>query len=84
MADERMCESCGMPMRSAEDFGGGRIDNAYCVHCTDEAGELKPYEVVLAGMQHFAAQSTGVSEAEALRMAKEGMAKLPAWRDYSA
>lgn len=84
MTDETICESCGMPMRSADDFGGGRTDNAYCVHCTDEAGELKPYEVVLAGMQQFAVRSMGVAESEALRMAKEGMAKLPAWRDHPA
>ncbi len=83
MPEDKMCESCGMPMRSAEDFGGGRTDNLYCVHCTDEAGELKPYEVVLAGMQAFARQTMGVSEEEALKFAREGMAKMPAWQNVT-
>jgi hypothetical protein len=81
MSDEMMCESCGMPMRSAEDHGGGRADNPYCMHCTDEAGNLKSYAEALAGMTAFARQMMGVSEEEALKFAKEGMAKLPAWKN---
>jgi hypothetical protein len=67
-------------MRNQEDFGGGQPDNVYCVHCTDIEGKLKPYEVVLGNMKNFAVRSMGVSEAEALKMAQEGMAKQPAWQ----
>ena len=81
MSEMKRCESCGMPLRSKEDFGGGREDNAYCVHCTDAEGNLKPFEVVFEGMKRFTMQSVGVSEAEAIKMAKEGMAKMPAWKD---
>jgi hypothetical protein len=81
MTDEKICQSCGMPMRNAEDFGGGRTDNLYCAYCSDEAGELKPYEQVLAGMSAFARQMMGISEEEALKFAKEGMAKMPAWQN---
>lgn len=80
MEEQKLCESCGMPMKSAEDFGGGQLDNAYCVHCTDEAGNLKPYDEILENMKGFAVKTMGISEAEALQMAKEGMAKLPAWQ----
>ena len=81
MSEEKFCQSCGMPMRNQEDFGGGQLDNTYCVHCTDAEGNLKPYEVVLQNMKNFAVRSMGVSEGEALKMAQEGMAKQPAWQN---
>ncbi|MBI9048173.1 MAG: hypothetical protein JEZ00_02040 [Anaerolineaceae bacterium] len=80
MSEDKVCESCGMPMRQVEDFGGGQLDNNYCAHCTDEQGNLKPYEVVLENMKAFAVRMMGVSESEALKMAQEGMAKNPAWQ----
>ena len=79
MTEDKMCESCGMPLRKKEDFGGGRMDNQYCVHCTDEGGQLKPFEEVFAGMQQFAIMQMGISEEEARKTAKETMAKMPAW-----
>jgi uncharacterized phage-like protein YoqJ len=81
MENQKICESCGMPMRSSEDFGGGRTDNVYCVYCTDQEGRLKPYDEVLKNMKNFAVKTMGVSDSEALQMAQEGMAKLPAWQN---
>ncbi len=81
MSDQKSCESCGMPLRSKEDFGGGRMDNSYCAHCTDTEGDLKPYEEVLENMKNFAVRNMGISETEALKMAEEGMSKLPAWQN---
>jgi hypothetical protein len=81
MSDEKFCESCGMPMKAPADFGGGRTNNAYCVYCTDAEGTLKPYDVVLENMKNFAIRAMGVAETEALKMAQEGMAKLPAWKN---
>ena len=80
MKDGKVCESCGMPMRTAAEFGGGLEDNRYCVHCTDEQGTLLPKDVILNNMKNFAMRSMGVSEGEALKMAQEGMAKNPAWQ----
>jgi hypothetical protein len=83
MSEDKFCQSCGMPMRNQQDFGGGLLDNQYCVHCTDAEGKLKPYEVVLENMKNFAIRSMGVSEAEAFKMAQEGMAKQPAWQNIN-
>ncbi len=80
MTDQKSCESCGMPLRSKEDFGGGRLDNKYCVHCTDSEGNLKAYQEVRENMKNFAIRNMGISETEALKMAEEGMSKLPAWQ----
>ena len=82
MENYKVCESCGMPMRSEADFGAGRTDNQYCVHCTDGEGILKPYDVVLTGMKQFMMKTTGVSEQEALEAVKEAMKKQPAWSDH--
>lgn len=84
MENNKICESCGMPMRKEADFGAGRTDNKYCVHCTDGGGVLKPYDVVQKGTKQFMMQTTGVSEREALEAVKEAMGKQPAWSDYKA
>lgn len=78
--DDKRCESCGMPMRKAEDFGGKLLGNSYCVYCCDQAGVLKPYPVILENLKNFSMRTLGVSEAEALRMAHEGLAIMPAWK----
>ena len=44
---EKYCLSCAVPLGS-EDFKGPAED--YCKHCTDERGQLKPFEEILAGM----------------------------------
>ncbi|MCG8572670.1 MAG: zinc ribbon domain-containing protein [Spirochaetes bacterium] len=81
--EEKICGSCGMPMRTKEEFGGQREGNDYCVHCCDTAGNLKSYADVLAGMTAFAVKMMGVTEAEAKATAIENMAKMPAWKDRS-
>jgi len=64
-----------------EDFGSGRLDNKYCLHCTENEGNLKACDEVLENMKAFAVKTIGVSEVEALKMAQERMSKLPAWQD---
>lgn len=84
MTNDKICESCGMPMQEAKDFGAGDVNNKYCVHCTDEKGNLKSFEEILAGMKHFAISSLGVHEEEAEKIAKENMSKMPAWKEQLA
>ena len=84
MTDEKSCASCGMPMRNPGNFGAGRPDNAYCVHCTDEQGHLKPYQQVLENLKNFAIKNMGISEAEALLMAQQGLSRQPAWQNVNA
>ncbi|MBN1366077.1 MAG: hypothetical protein JW976_14835 [Syntrophaceae bacterium] len=76
---EKMCESCGMPMREAKEYGGGNPANKYCVYCTDSKGKLKPYDEVLQGMKAFIMQTMGQTEEQALKTAKANMRKMPAW-----
>ncbi|MDP3954746.1 MAG: zinc ribbon domain-containing protein [bacterium] len=73
------CQSCGMPMDQDVDHGGGRADNNYCKHCTDEAGNLKSRDEVREGMISFYTQSMGRSREEAVREVDAHMAQMPAW-----
>ncbi len=80
MAQARTCESCGMPMEQAEDFGGGQADNRCCRYCCHEDGRLKSYEGVLEGFTHFIMSSQNIAEPEARAAASEALSQLPAWR----
>jgi len=77
-----ICESCGMPMTKREEFGGGIVNNTYCVHCTDEFGNLKDFEDKLKDMQRFIMLKTKADEITARAKAKEHMSKMPAWHEY--
>lgn len=76
-----MCHSCGMPMKELDQRGGFIAENEFCVYCTDDTGDLKPYDAVLSGMAHFMAKSDDVSLELALERSKEYLTHMPAWRD---
>lgn len=76
------CESCGMTMKSIEDYGGGIQDNKYCVKCTDESGVLYPFEKKLEMMTMFIMSRQGVNQMMAKNMAQNIMKDMPAWKGY--
>jgi len=75
-----VCESCGMPMVTREDYGGRDPKNRYCVHCTDKSGKLKPKEEVRRRIVDFYIHE-GYPKKKAEKMADEHLARMPAWRD---
>jgi uncharacterized glyoxalase superfamily protein PhnB len=75
----KVCLSCGMPMTTAEDFGGGNRENLYCVHCTMPDGSLKSREEVFQGMASFMMGSRQLDRKGAEQAAREYMSKMPAW-----
>jgi Putative zinc ribbon domain len=82
MTDKRCpsCGSCGFPMLSPEDFAGGMPGVAYCSTCGTEAGELKPYDEVLALNAEYLVRHQGLDPAAAGEMARALLASMPAWR----
>jgi hypothetical protein len=67
------CESCGMPIES------GR----YCEHCTDEHGNLQPFEDRFERMIAWQARRTpDASRAELETATLKYLATMPAWRDH--
>lgn len=73
------CTSCGMPFERAEDHALGDENIPYCKYCTREDGTLKSYEEVLEGMSNYLVHSQGIDKTKASLMAKQILAKLPAW-----
>jgi hypothetical protein len=75
------CQSCGAPMMSTKDRGGGRADNPYCRHCTDHAGELLPFAQVLENMavERFM-KVNGMPRKGAEDAARRALEAMPLWR----
>jgi len=68
------CQSCGMPLTDAVE---GQM---YCQYCTDDEGQLKPYEQVLEGtITGFFMGMQKMERAQAEVAAREHLAKMPAW-----
>lgn len=81
--ETKNCESCGMPMSKPEDFGGQNPNNKYCRYCTDEKGILKPFDEKLNDFAEFIMKSNDFGKEQALKIAKENLLKMPAWKHLS-
>lgn len=77
----KICESCGMPMKKKEDFGGQNPRNKYCRFCTDEQGVLKTYEEKVNDFKNLLMKTQDLSETQAVKMAKESLMQFPAWKN---
>ncbi len=80
--DAKICESCGMLMKTSGDFGGGNSENKYCKHCTDKAGNLKSYEEKVSDFKDLIMKANDFGEEQAVKMAKDSLKQFPAWTDY--
>lgn len=78
----KTCISCGMPLRSAEDHPHGDTTTSYCKHCAREDGSMKSYDEVLVGMSGFLQNTQGMDAEAARGMAREMLAKMPAWSQH--
>jgi len=79
---QKICESCGMPMKQISEFGGSNPDNKYCKYCTHENGELKEFDLKLKEMTSFIVSRMNINETVAEKIARENMSKMPAWQKY--
>lgn len=73
-----------MPLEKASDHALGDVNQPFCVYCTNEQGHLKPYEEILTSMATYLVHSQGVAMTAAKAIAKDVLAKQPAWRDTHA
>lgn len=74
------CNSCGMPLPNKEDFAMGDTSSVYCKYCVDPAGKLLPYETILKSNAHYYKESQGLTEQASLKMAKDLLQAMPAWK----
>ena len=75
MTIQHSCGSCGMPID----------DGTYCDYCTDEGGQLQPFEERFERMVQWTmsrGEATDRKKADADTLAYMGT--MPAWRDHPA
>ena len=82
--DTETCESCGMPMRSAEDHAPGHPHSAWCRYCSAEDGSLQPFDERFERMIQWAIRKDGLDRAAAEVKNRAYMRSLPALRDHPA
>jgi len=69
------CQSCGMPMKDAKPGA------MYCQYCTDDKGNLKPYEKVFEGTTTgYFMNMQKMPRKDAEVAAKKHLATMPAWK----
>ncbi len=74
------CGSCGMPMKKIEDFGGRSLENKYCVHCSDDEGNLTAtFEGIVNYYTDDFIKQRGLDVDQARKLAEESVSKMSAW-----
>lgn len=70
---QTQCQSCSMPIESG----------LYCQYCSDEKGNLQPFEERFERMvQWMSRQKPDLPSEEAKKQTLAFMATMPAWRDH--
>jgi len=81
----KICQSCGMPMQSADDFGtnaDGAKNNEYCQYCWQDGKFTAQMELPeFTEMQvKIATEKLGMTEEEARVVAQTTLPELKRWR----
>ncbi|MGP3958561.1 zinc ribbon domain-containing protein [Nonomuraea sp. 3N208] len=76
------CESCGMPMETAEDHAPGYPGSTWCRHCSNPDGTLQDFDERFERMVQWQVQRTGQPRPEAEEATRAYMRTMPAWRDH--
>ncbi|MGZ3772692.1 MAG: zinc ribbon domain-containing protein [Pseudobdellovibrionaceae bacterium] len=77
------CASCGMPMEKSDDFALSKTTSVYCKYCTDEAGNLLPFDKILKANADYFKESQGITEAASIKMAQDLLKSQPAWKNVN-
>ena len=78
------CESCGLPMHTAEDHAPGHPASSWCRYCSTEDGSLQPFEERFERMTQWAVRKDGLDRATAEAKTRDYMRTMPVWRDHPA
>ena len=68
-----------MPMMKKSDFGAGKENNRYCVHCTYPTGELMARHLVRDNMVKYYMKMRRLDRPAAEKYVDDYMAGMPAW-----
>jgi hypothetical protein len=68
-----------MPMEKKEDFAMADTSRDYCKFCARPDGSMQNFNEKLKSMTEFIVRTQGIADKTAREVAREMMAKLPAW-----
>ena len=74
------CESCGMSMYNAVDFGGGQTTSKYCRYCAPD-GVLRSREEIRESWISAVMRMEGIDRAKAENKVDKKMCDMPAWKN---
>ncbi len=82
------CESCGMPMTTDQEHGGGKSQSTRCCYCSHADGTHKTYDEVLAGGIEWIMSENceqmgfprATTEREAKARIEANLLQQPAWK----
>jgi len=85
LEDVKICQSCGMPMESPEDFGtdaDGKKSKEYCQYCWQDGTFTSDVDLAeFIEMQvAIAVEKMGMEESEAREVAQTTLPELNRWR----
>jgi len=83
--EQKICQSCGMPMTSDQDFGtntDGSKNEEYCIHCFENGTFTLPDISLEQMIDHLVelSETWGMPKEEARKMAEENLPKLKRWQ----
>jgi len=67
-------------MITASEFGGRKVGNRYCAHCTYPSGELMARHLVFDNMVKYYMKMRRLDRAESEKYVNAYMATMPAWQ----
>jgi hypothetical protein len=76
------CESCGMPLPTADDHALHDATIPYCQHCTDETGQLTAFDDRFERMVQWSVRKDGLDRPAAEAKTRDYMRSMPAWKDH--
>lgn len=80
----KICISCGMPMKETSDYPCGDINKDYCIHCARPDGSMQSFDEKRSSMIAFVMREQGFDEVAAIKIVKNNMRQLPAWKEFFA
>jgi ribosome-binding protein aMBF1 (putative translation factor) len=80
MLAQSSCESCGMPLASAQDHALEDTSIPYCRHCAPD-GTLPPAEERLERFTQWMMSQEGLDHGAARVKALAYLRTMPAWKD---
>ncbi len=77
------CQSCGMPMKSLDDYSHADKKSIYCSYCTQSNGKIRPFEEIKKSLISFyMSANPGKNKFDADTAVVAHLKLMPAWKDH--